>query len=40
MYGHDDKKLADQLGREALRYMYRLLFLSTSRRVRSSALLP
>ena len=27
VYGHDDKKLADQLGREALRYMYRLLFL-------------
>ena len=27
MYGHDDKKLADRLGREALRYMYRLLFL-------------
>ena len=27
VYGHDDEKLADQLGREALRYMYRLLFL-------------
>ena len=27
VYGRDDKRLADQLGREALRYMYRLLFL-------------
>ena len=27
VYGHDDKKLADQLSREALQYMYRLLFL-------------
>ena len=27
VYGHDDEKLAVQLGREALRYMYRLLFL-------------